>query len=585
VQRTIPSILIFYLVLLAGCVEDGPDPPMIHGGFPHAGVVGESGGGEACLDCHASTVYNAMSASSGYHHVMAGDDPTAAVISGALGGAADAQRNCLMCHVDHDVFNPGVNAASLGRSHNLRISAGVAPTASPGTFTNTDFVDAHPDGGICLSCHTTAQTPAHSPPDGASAILTVDRGRFAAATDAHNYTVGSTFGSDGSAFQANCLKCHDDGRTAGFQTSPPSFSLHDGLYAHFNPPLGASFSPADPPTASEPNLLEEDSCFRCHGPASSYAGSPGAGVFQTATLSARAMNLRALFEDGTRPHRHPVLVYRGRHRPSNGNISAGAPDDLEGANRHAECADCHDPHAARPGVHAPPGNGVSPVLAGAWGVEPTYGAGTTPTGFVVQSPATAEYQVCLKCHASYAVGAPTDRAQALSPNRTSYHPVLAAGANAAMPDALLSPWTSASTMHCTDCHGADGTSGTDVPRGPHASAHAHILKKPYGAAGSAQDAGDVCFDCHDLYTYTGQGMDQGYSSNFTRNNNSLHTSRLQHRLYGCRVCHAVHGADNEHLIALYDAATNPDGELTSYTERTPGNYMKSSCGTRTAGCH
>jgi hypothetical protein len=175
-------------------------------------------------------------------------------------------------------------------------------------------------------------------------------------------------------------------------------------------------------------------------------------------------------------------------------------------------------------------------------------------------------------------------AEEFSPNAVSYHPVIAAGANASMPDALLSPWTSTSVMHCTDCHG-NSRVGPDDPRGPHASANAHLLKKSYTAPGITQPSGDLCFDCHDLYTYTAQGSSSGLTSNFRRNTNNLHISRSEHRNTGCGVCHEVHASGRAHLISLYDAATNPEGELTSYTESSPGNYQKNNCSTRTTACH
>lgn len=118
-------------------------------------------------------------------------------------------------------------------------------------------------------------------------------------------------------------------------------------------------------------------------------------------------------------------------------------------NRHAECTDCHNPHrvvkfrlfygnagnlAGTPdaaGTHAHTDtamthtNVASGVLRGAWGVEPSYASNSFHSGasnYTVRrgdpgsdwvpndsNPdakgyVTREYQVCLKCHSSYAYG-------------------------------------------------------------------------------------------------------------------------------------------------------------------------------------
>lgn len=582
-------LLLALLPWMGACAESGGGPPMLRDTFPHAQAPGESAGGVPCLGCHGSAPHAAMTASQGYHHYLRSDDPVAAVVTAPLGGTDDASRTCLLCHADHDAFVPSQNPQSPGRAHNLRVSAAVAPTSDPSTFTNADVVPSQTHGGLCLSCHRFVQTKSYAAPDATAATPAVDKDLFLAAVPGHNYTVASSFASDGSAFLANCLKCHDDARAKAMQDSDPAFSLHDSLYAGLLAPLGASFDPADPPTSAQPNLLEETLCFRCHGPSASYASADGPDVFGAcASMPARALNLRALFEDASRPHRHPVTDHRGRHRPSGGNDTPASPDDLEGA-RHAECADCHNPHAARRGVLASTGNAVQDALRGAWGVEPSYNAGDpVPASFAVAAPAGREYQVCLKCHSSYVSGAQA-LGRSFSPENASFHPVMAASTNPAMPEALLEPWYSLSDrrMSCSHCHG-NGDTDARAPRGPHASEHEHILRRPYAPAGSVQPDGDLCFACHDAYTYAGHGSaPSGYASDWTRfrrNNRNLHTDPPGHAQYGCRACHRAHGASRERLCELYDAAANPDGRLTSMMLRNPGMWAKGSCGTRT-GCH
>ncbi len=574
--------------LAATCTGDGNDPPMLKAPFPRSTYITDSPGGLPCFNCHSM---QAMTGTAGYHHFMNNDSAVAAQITAPLGGAGDTARNCLMCHVDHDLFSPDLNPLSQGRSHNLRVSAAVLPTSSPATLSDRDFDPAQAEGGLCLSCHGFQQNKAFVPATNGVKTLIIDRAAYTSAADTHNYEAVSYFSSDSSAFRANCIKCHDDGRNKIMQSGPNAFSSHDSLYASLLAPLLSDIGASDPPSASSPNCPEEDSCFNCHGQNSSYVPGPGPDCFgAAAAMPARALNMKALFIDPARQHRHPVLVYRNRHRSSEGNTANSVPDDLTSANRHVECMDCHNPHRARPGVHATPGNDAGAVLTGMWGVEPSYNPGNpSPASFSVLGQALKEHQVCFKCHSSYVDGfGARDKAAEFSPQNASYHPVVASGTNASMTQALLSPWTSTSVMTCSECHGSSDASGASA-RGPHASAYANILKKPYSSNVNApQPAGDICFTCHSLYTYTRQGMQppgyQGSWSNFRKSSDNLHISKSDHREVGCRACHLVHGSSRQRLIGIYNSSTNPDGKLTSFTQAAPGSYSEGNCSTR-SGCH
>jgi hypothetical protein len=128
-----------------------------------------------------------------------------------------------------------------------------------------------------------------------------------------------------------------------------------------------------------------------------------------------------------------------------------ACESFSGSNdkRHVECTDCHNPHRVRRNskfygtstdgnsskrthdVGGPQGNVASGVLRGAWGVEPIYTTALSSTYTTANSwtqlpdrfdikkgdPTlnsynrtpdatylTREYQLCFKCHSSYAVG-------------------------------------------------------------------------------------------------------------------------------------------------------------------------------------
>jgi len=88
---------------------------------------------------------------------------------------------------------------------------------------------------------------------------------------------------------------------------------------------------------------------------------------------------------------HMVGSYSGKHLPS----STDEGQAYLAANRHVECTDCHNVHAAT----------ASNPLNGAPGIDPTNStAGAAPTSYVpvtVTDP-DLEYKVCFKCNTDWA---------------------------------------------------------------------------------------------------------------------------------------------------------------------------------------
>ncbi len=184
--------------------------------------------------------------------------------------------------------------------------------------------------------------------------------------------------------------------------------------------------------------------------------------------------------------------------------------------RHANCDDCHDPHSATR-ASSPLGSYFGAgTQANVSGVRPVYGltAGTVPQ-FAFEASVVKEYELCFKCHSSYAFnydlyqatyghpmafnwtkrrywqpGDPgtddiineTDTAKEFNPNNVSYHPVLKQGpipgnktltwANGIYFDETFVPGMGAgSYIKCSDCH----TSDTNNAKGPHGSNQRYIL--------------------------------------------------------------------------------------------------------------
>ncbi|HET8538398.1 MAG TPA: hypothetical protein VFL83_00870, partial [Anaeromyxobacter sp.] len=142
----------------------------------------------------------------------------------------------------------------------------------------------------------------------------------------------------------------------------------------------------------------------------------------------------------------------------------------------------------------------APVLTGATGVQVTTWGTTNWSGVTTWNPstttaplvtATAEWQICFKCHSSANGslatwnGTWTDLALEFNQANQSYHPVVGPlpatdpgvnGSNRLAASQLIGTdrtWTPGETMTCTDCHNADAAS--PAAQGPHGSAIRYML--------------------------------------------------------------------------------------------------------------
>jgi hypothetical protein len=256
---------------------------------------------------------------------------------------------------------------------------------------------------------------------------------------AHKYNVASTMSNGGSTFNANCSKCHNakNGETTTFQSSTNKFGTHDDTARRLVAALGGTLV----------ENYEEAFCYRCHSKVADAIGgtkkSTDANDWYGAvtTMTAPSTIMYQVFQ---KTNKHDVAGYSGLHKPS--------PTDETrtylSANKHVECNDCHNPHAAKAGLHSSNQAHVaaktnlisdSGPLTGAQGAEPTWsssnwgGASSWPS---TSSTATKEYQICFKCHANYntsyaswgGAGAAswTNVALEFNPNNQSYHPVVQA---------------------------------------------------------------------------------------------------------------------------------------------------------------
>ena len=458
-------------------------------------TAGVSSGGSSCYGCH--TTFQSSMDSTGatrtatYHHVL-----------GGAAGAGDIAPNtgsyqtsttdvyCTSCHADHNYFNNGGSVTT--KAANLRSDIANASAASP---VNTDFLTTG-SFGICVSCHNASLTrdTTNQHAGGVAATPVIAGAVFAASM--HNYTTMSLFGTQ--PFAANCVKCHTDEQPKDKQTSVNKFGPHFSAAENLLDDLG---------TGTNAQFREQYICFRCHSQTTDAAlggtlkSANGKDWYGSNSMRSSSEDTFKSFTSAGRSPRHKISAYSGKHM-ANETLADIA------VNRHVECADCHNPHAAKFGNHsssfaapfatvAKGGRGatIANVLAGVSGVTVTSWGAASPTttwglnantygqsGAQALPVAVMEYQVCFKCH-SKAMGATgwfrnmttsslaaarwTDLGLEFNPNNASRHPVgtaLAVGSQLTAAK-LKGGWTPGSIMTCSDCHSTDSTAS----KGPHGS--------------------------------------------------------------------------------------------------------------------
>jgi predicted CXXCH cytochrome family protein len=317
---------------------------------------------------------------------------------------------------------------------------------------------------------------------------------------------------------------------------------------------------------------EVGQCINCHDP---HGYSDSQGLIPAMTFS-REENLCKTCHDSNGPATYDIASeliknngqhsiqhyiayssYTGRHDESEGND----PTKYGSVNRHNECVDCHNPHLSRSGTHSMPTNVASEMLRGINGIKVTNGSGGSTPSYTYISPDAVsehpsgregvayEYQVCFKCHSSWAPGLTnitypsypsfkvTDVSVEFNPNNRAHHPVEAQGnnqsshANYAL--TFVNPITKSSQIYCSDCHSSEQNTGNSFhPQGPHGSFNKSIL------AGSSESNANVCWKCHRQEVYN----DGSYGTDSTRA-----LSRFTHS----------YGAADEHFNATYNVWQNP----------------------------
>lgn len=237
---------------------------------------------------------------------------------------------------------------------------------------------------------------------------------------------------------------------------------------------------------------------------------------------------------------HDALAVNTGHQAASSEedgSSVAANEFFAASNRHADCVDCHNPHATAVTPMATQwadGGGTNRgwVISGALrGVSVVRAQADTTTAFVAGAVSTGdnrnyEYELCLKCHSGFTVLAANDadrpsrdwldKAVEINPStagNNSMHPIMAPGTNQTDTMTASLAGTSAyklwrfattDTVRCAHCHaGSADAEGPGQVLGTHASANRGILLAPYRdrdlmAWSATADTGRfaLCFTCH-----------------------------------------------------------------------------------------
>ena len=300
------------------------------------------------------------------------------------------------------------------------------------------------------------------------------------------------------------------------------------------------------------SLPQSSLCFRCHDTLGSGATS----------------KVQAQYTDPLVPQNSPSTGSYYRHDALAAGSGHTLATDVEFggvSNRHNECADCHDPHAASsaPSIQTTEGWTAPGELTGITGVSVTNGAANSAPGYTFLDGSTGkttlEYQLCLKCHSGSTVLPAKDpqhpswwaedKGIELNPANGSFHPIEAPGKNAtaAMANSLAgtSPYklwsfTTGSTIRCANCHGDSRKFSTTSPPAPGSDLAPHAnqyrgdlmqnyrdrdlkpFTEPYRSADFA-----LCYMCHAEAPFTDASGKSRTDTNFRYH--GLHVIGIRNR--------------------------------------------------------
>ena len=273
---------------------------------------------------------------------------------------------------------------------------------------------------------------------------------------------------------------------------------------------------------------------------------------------------------------------------------------------HVTCVDCHNPHSTERVASFPAAPAIRLSQSMVVGVSATDGTS-------VVSPATNQYENCLRCHGSstgkplavnfgylplreVAASDPLNVIPEFTNTATSSHPVFhdrssmfpqySLRSNMLELDGRTMGRAMGTRILCTDCHNSDDNRefGGKGPNGPHGSIFSHILERRYefsqaavpgkpvtnlfpnpilgGEGGAIGGPYALCAKCHDL--------------NQVMNNTSFseHARHVKQDGFSCSVCHTAHGMGAQSGAITGERLVNFDVKVVAPNGGVPISYNR-----------
>jgi len=488
---------------------------------------------EVCVFCH--TAHNASPAAPLWNRASPGQAYLPYSSSTAKASPGQPTGSSLLCLSCHD----GTIALGqvLNRATEITMAGGVTFMPPGDGLIGTDLRNDHPISFAYTSALAALNGELVDPGVLRPQIRLDANGELQCTSchDAHDDRYGHFLVWPNTRSQL-CVECH---RKNGWDLSPHNLST-----------AGWNQQAPDPWPRSEETTVMDNACGNCHLPHSAVGGPRLLTHAAEEQVCSACHNGHVASQDVmaefSKFSSHPIFDTTLAHDPA---------EPAAVGDRHVECADCHEPHAATAGADP-----VQGVLKGARGID-LAGAEVDPI--------RNGYEVCFRCHADTASNlsnsAPRQHSQfntrlEFQPGNPSFHPVAAAGRNPDVPS-LISPLTTASTIACTDCHNSDASSvaGGTGPDGPHGSAFEPILARQYVTLDNNPESASayaLCYGCHSRSSIL---ADQSFKK---------HNEHVVKKKAPCNVCHDPHGVsatqgtsqNNTHLINFDISVVQPNNK-------------------------
>ncbi|MBL4809682.1 MAG: hypothetical protein JKY43_06450 [Phycisphaerales bacterium] len=510
-MKSIHQLGVLFVVCFSSAMAMGQGQSILD--TPHNLSAGGSGPvraateAQVCIFCHTS--HNASLIQplwNRYLPVSAYSVYTSSSLDANPGQPTGSSKMCLSCH-DGTIAVGSV----ISRDQNIQMSAGIT-TLPPGSSNlGTDLSDDHPISfpydTLLLPNNPHLIDPNLLPPE--------------VKLDANS--------------ELQCTTCHD---------------VHDNSFGDFlvmdNTDSALCYTCHQMPITS---VAAHNECSSCHQPHTSPSG-PYLLTADGITATCLTCHNFLLSESN---------IQADIQKFSTHNITGSVLDTLSSgpSGGQVSCTDCHDPHSMMPGTAEAPV--IHPSLGQVSGINAS-GAWITK--------ASAEYEVCFKCHGDQPAGIPPYVSRQITQSNTrlefassavSSHPIVGPGYNSNVPS-LKPGWTESSVMHCSDCHGSDTSklAGGSGPNGVHGSNEEPLLIARYETADNTPESAlayALCYTCHWRDGNDGILSDRSFP----------HSSHLKQNI-SCAACHDSHGIsssqgnliNNSHLINFDTSIVFPD---------------------------